>query len=91
MNEHGRVLILEGLENAERNVLPILNNLLESREIALEDGCFLVSPQRYAFLRAEAAKNGLNVSSAVQTSTAERSAQPVAFHARKSRSKPTRT
>ena len=28
----GRVLILEGLEKAERNVLPVLNNLLENRE-----------------------------------------------------------
>ena len=33
---HGRVLLLEGLENAERNVLPVLNNLLENREMALE-------------------------------------------------------
>ena len=27
---HGRVLVLEGLEKAERNLLPILNNLLEN-------------------------------------------------------------
>jgi hypothetical protein len=27
----GRVLILEGLEKCERNVLPVLNNLLENR------------------------------------------------------------
>lgn len=27
----GRVLILEGLEKCERNVLPIINNLLENR------------------------------------------------------------
>ena len=33
---HGRILILEGLEKAERNVLPIINNLLENREMALE-------------------------------------------------------
>jgi von Willebrand factor A domain-containing protein 8 len=44
---HGRVLILEGLEHAERNVLPVLNNLLENREMALEDGRFLVSPNRF--------------------------------------------
>ena len=31
---HGRVLILEGVEKAERNVLPLLNNLLENREMA---------------------------------------------------------
>ena len=37
----GRVLILEGVEKAERNVLPLLNNLLENREMALEDGTFL--------------------------------------------------
>ena len=29
----GKVLILEGLEKAERNVLPVLNNLLENREM----------------------------------------------------------
>ncbi len=29
----GRILILEGIEKAERNVLPVLNNLLENREI----------------------------------------------------------
>lgn len=44
---NGRVLILDGLEKAERNVLPILNNLLENREMALEDGRFLLSPKRY--------------------------------------------
>lgn len=43
----GRVLILEGIEKAERNVLPVLNNLLENREMQLEDGRFLVSPSRY--------------------------------------------
>eukprot|EP00913_Durusdinium_trenchii_P006748 g6344.t1 len=45
--DEGRVLILEGLEKAERNVLPVLNNLLENREMQLEDGRFLVAPQRY--------------------------------------------
>eukprot|EP00127_Corallochytrium_limacisporum_P004995 Clim_evm18s196 gene=Clim_evmTU18s196 len=43
----GRVLILEGIEKAERNVLPILNNLLENREMRLEDGRFLVAPERF--------------------------------------------
>jgi von Willebrand factor A domain-containing protein 8 len=28
----GRVLVLEGIEKVERNVLPVLNNLLENRE-----------------------------------------------------------
>ncbi|XP_059156251.1 von Willebrand factor A domain-containing protein 8-like [Physella acuta] len=43
----GRVLILEGIEKAERNVLPVLNNLLENREMQLDDGRFLMSAQRY--------------------------------------------
>lgn len=43
----GRILVLEGLEKAERNVLPVLNNLLENREMQLEDGRFLMSYQRY--------------------------------------------
>lgn len=43
----GRVLVLEGVEKAERNVLPVLNNLLENREMQLDDGRFLVSPGRY--------------------------------------------
>lgn len=29
----GRILIIEGLEKAERNVLPVINNLLENREM----------------------------------------------------------
>lgn len=44
---HGRILILDGVEHAERNVLPILNNLLENREMHLENGKFLMSPERY--------------------------------------------
>lgn len=44
---NGRILIIEGIEKAERNLLPILNNLLENRELNLDDGHFLVSPQRY--------------------------------------------
>lgn len=43
----GRVLILEGIEKAERNVLPVLNNLLENREMHLEDGRFLIPASRY--------------------------------------------
>jgi hypothetical protein len=38
----GRVLVLEGIEKAERNVIPTLNNLLENREMALDDGRFLM-------------------------------------------------
>ena len=37
----GDLLVLDGVEKAERNVLPLLNNLLENREMALEDGTFL--------------------------------------------------
>lgn len=44
---NGRVLLIEGIEKAERNVLPVLNNLLENREMHLEDGRFLVAPKRY--------------------------------------------
>lgn len=49
--KHGRLLVLDGLERAERNVLPTLNNLLENREMHLEDGNFLISPQRYEKLK----------------------------------------
>lgn len=38
----GRVLLLEGMEKVERNVLPLLNSLLENREMPLEDGRFLL-------------------------------------------------
>ncbi|XP_004527380.1 von Willebrand factor A domain-containing protein 8 [Ceratitis capitata] len=44
---NGRVLVLDGVEHAERNVLPILNNLLENREMHLENGKFLMAPERY--------------------------------------------
>ena len=53
----GRVLVLDGIEKAERNVLPVLNNLLENREMALEDGRFIVSPERWAALLQEGATN----------------------------------
>ena len=43
----GRVLVLEGIEKAERNVLPVLNNLLENREMHLEDGRLLIPAERY--------------------------------------------
>ena len=39
---HGRLLIIDGIERAERNVLPTLNNLLENREMNLEDGRTMV-------------------------------------------------
>eukprot|EP01035_Chromulina_nebulosa_P040751 gene40751-55094_t len=40
----GRLLVLDGIEYTERNVLPTLNNLLENREISLDDGRFITSP-----------------------------------------------
>ncbi|CAF4933289.1 unnamed protein product [Pieris macdunnoughi] len=43
----GRILVIEGIEKAERNVLPVLNNLLENREMHLEDGRFLIPSSRY--------------------------------------------
>lgn len=45
---HGRLLVLDGIEYAERNVLPTLNNLLENREMALEDGRFLTTQKTIA-------------------------------------------
>ena len=42
----GRVLVLEGIEKVERNVLPVLNNLLENREMHLEDGRLLIPASR---------------------------------------------
>lgn len=44
---YGRILVLDGVERAERNVLPVLNNLLENREMSLEDGRFLMHSAKY--------------------------------------------
>ena len=49
----GRVLVLDGIEKVERNVLPVLNNLLENREMHLEDGRLLIPAARYDALLAE--------------------------------------
>ena len=56
----GRILILEGIEKAERNVLPILNNLLENREMQLDDGRFLVASDRYDKLLKDHTKEELD-------------------------------
>ncbi|KAG5641083.1 hypothetical protein DXG03_006055, partial [Asterophora parasitica] len=45
--KHGRLLILEGIEKAERGIMPVLNNLLENREMNLDDGTHIIHPQRY--------------------------------------------
>jgi hypothetical protein len=44
---YGRVLVIDGVEKAERNVLPILNNLLENREMQLDDGRFLMAADKF--------------------------------------------
>ena len=49
----GGILVLDGIERAERNVLPLLNNLLENREINLESGALIVSHERYKELKRE--------------------------------------
>ncbi|XP_051566216.1 von Willebrand factor A domain-containing protein 8-like [Myxocyprinus asiaticus] len=65
---NGRILVLEGLEKAERNVLPVLNNLLENREMQLEDGRFLMSAQRYDKLLEEHNKEELDAWKIVRVS-----------------------
>eukprot|EP00428_Durinskia_dybowskii_P062357 CAMPEP_0170375242 /NCGR_PEP_ID=MMETSP0117_2-20130122/11058_1 /TAXON_ID=400756 /ORGANISM="Durinskia baltica, Strain CSIRO CS-38" /LENGTH=1559 /DNA_ID=CAMNT_0010630307 /DNA_START=124 /DNA_END=4803 /DNA_ORIENTATION=+ len=50
---NGRILIIDGMENAERNVLPTINNLLENREMMLEDGRFLMKGDTIGKLKAE--------------------------------------
>uniref|UniRef100_A0A8B9Q0P6 von Willebrand factor A domain-containing protein 8 n=1 Tax=Apteryx owenii TaxID=8824 RepID=A0A8B9Q0P6_APTOW len=64
----GRILVLEGLEKAERNVLPVLNNLLENREMQLEDGRFLMSAERYDKLLQEHTKTELDAWKIVRVS-----------------------
>ncbi|VDB87134.1 unnamed protein product [Peniophora sp. CBMAI 1063] len=54
--KHGRILILEGVERAERGILPLLNNLLENREMNLEDGTHILHPHRHALLAPDVAK-----------------------------------
>ncbi|KAG2007118.1 MDN1 midasin family protein [Coprinopsis cinerea AmutBmut pab1-1] len=51
--KHGRLLILEGIEKAERGIMPVLNNLLENREMNLDDGTHIIHPQRYEQLEAK--------------------------------------
>jgi von Willebrand factor A domain-containing protein 8 len=57
---HGHLLILDGLHRTERNVLPTLNNLLENREMPLEDGRLLVSANRYKYLQQQQSDNPIN-------------------------------
>lgn len=53
--KQGAILVLEGVERAERNVLPLLNNILENREQDLPDGTSLVPASRLASVQKEAA------------------------------------
>ncbi|KAM6986427.1 von Willebrand factor A domain-containing protein 8 [Aplochiton taeniatus] len=64
----GRILVLEGLEKAERNVLPVLNNLLENREMQLEDGRFLMAAERYDKLLQDHTQEELNAWKIVRVS-----------------------
>lgn len=50
--KYGRILILEGIEKAERGIMPVLNNLLENREMNLDDGTHIIHPHRYTQLEA---------------------------------------
>ncbi|KAI6191883.1 Von Willebrand factor A domain-containing protein 8 [Aphelenchoides bicaudatus] len=56
---NGRVLIIDGIEKTERNVLPILNNLLENREMQLDDGRFLMDAKKYDKLVEKYGKEGV--------------------------------
>ncbi|KAF7986115.1 hypothetical protein HWV62_41553 [Athelia sp. TMB] len=55
----GRILILEGIEKAERGIMPILNNLLENREMNLDDGTHIIHPHRFAQLSTSASDGKL--------------------------------
>lgn len=58
--KEGRILVLEGVEKAERNVLPVLNNLLENREMHLEDGRLLIPADKYDKLLEQNSKEVLD-------------------------------
>ncbi|KAH9507569.1 hypothetical protein Btru_051488 [Bulinus truncatus] len=65
----GRILVLEGIEKAERNVLPVLNNLLENREMQLDDGRFLMAADRYDKLLADHSQEELDALRLVRVRT----------------------
>ncbi|KAJ7481878.1 AAA domain-containing protein [Mycena latifolia] len=56
--KHGRLLILEGIEKAERGIMPVLNNLLENREMNLDDGTHIIHPHRFDQLDASTDGSG---------------------------------
>ncbi|TKY88244.1 hypothetical protein EX895_002954 [Sporisorium graminicola] len=61
--KNGHLLILEGVEKAERGVTPIINNILENREQNLADGRHLIPAEKLAaFQQEEAQHKGGNAS-----------------------------
>lgn len=58
--KEGQILVLEGLERVERNVLPVINNLLENREMHLENGASLIQPARYDALERDIVQEKLS-------------------------------
>lgn len=65
---NGRVLILDGIEKAERNVLPVINNLLENRELVLEDGRTIIHWERYDKLEASVGSTELTLKGILRAS-----------------------
>ncbi|KAI0342455.1 hypothetical protein BDW22DRAFT_1330827 [Trametopsis cervina] len=57
--KHGRILIIEGIEKAERGIMPVLNNLLENREMNLDDGTHIIHQDRYFMLESAHKKDAL--------------------------------
>ncbi|PWY99398.1 hypothetical protein BCV70DRAFT_162599 [Testicularia cyperi] len=56
--KNGHLLILEGVEKAERGVTPIINNILENREQNLADGRHLIPADKLQAFRREEALEG---------------------------------
>ncbi|KAI0061227.1 hypothetical protein BV25DRAFT_1857935 [Artomyces pyxidatus] len=54
----GRILIIEGIEKAERGIMPVLNNLLENREMNLDDGTHIIHSHRHALLGTQSDAEG---------------------------------
>lgn len=54
--KNGHLLILEGVEKAERGVTPIINNILENREQNLADGRHLIPAEKLRAFKADEAQ-----------------------------------
>ena len=61
--KNGHLLILEGVEKAERGVTPIINNILENREQNLADGRHLIPAEKLAAFQQEEAQHNVTSSS----------------------------